>query len=176
MSGMARPYADACAGKLKPARVTRMAFTPQPGRDAQPTIDGYVYQVVATVLARFNLAKANILSSKQARTSISSSRRLQSMPPTQPVGMQKVHKRSRTITLRSRKTVQSIVNFCAHRKTNPDTVLKLQFLMTAKPGREKGWRVPGIVTWEGMRIYTNGGKSETDDSSRQTLFLLLTCL
>ena len=65
--------------------------------------------------------------------------------------LQQVHKRSRTISLRSSKTVQAIANFCAHRKTNSDTVLKFRFLTTAKPVREKGWRVPGIVTWEAIR-------------------------
>jgi hypothetical protein len=38
-----------------------MAFIPQPGRDAQPTIDGYVYQVIATVLAWLNLAEGQHL-------------------------------------------------------------------------------------------------------------------
>jgi len=65
--------------------------------------------------------------------------------------VQQVHKRSRTITLRSPKTVSAIANFCAHRKINSDAVLRFRFLTTAKPGREKAWRIPGIVTWESLR-------------------------
>ena len=41
-----------------------MAFTPQPGRDARPAIDGYVYQVVATVLAWLNLAEGQHLAAE----------------------------------------------------------------------------------------------------------------
>lgn len=128
-----------------------MAFTPQPGRDAQPAIDGYVYQVVATVLAWLNLAENQHLDLEAGEDIdlVEQEAAIEASEAGRTV--QQVHKRSRTITLRSRKTVQAIANFCAHCKTNSDTVLKFRFLTTAKPGREKGWRVPGIVTWEGIR-------------------------
>ena len=128
-----------------------MAFTPQPGRDARPAIDGYVYQVVATVLAWLNLAEGQHLELEAGEDFDLVEREAASVAADASRTVQQVHKRSRTITLRSPKTVQAIANFCAHRKTNRDAVLKFRFLTTAKPGREKGWRVPGIVTWEGIR-------------------------
>jgi hypothetical protein len=128
-----------------------MAFTPQPGRDAQPAIDGYVYQVVATVLAWLNLAEGQHLELEAGEDFDLVEREAASVAADASRTVQQVHRRSRTITLRSPKTVQAIANFCAHRKTNRDAVLKFRFLTTAKPGREKGWRVPGIVTWEDIR-------------------------
>jgi len=128
-----------------------MAFTPQPGRDAQPAIDGYVYQVVATVLAWLNLAEDQHLELEAGEDFDLVERTAAIEVSDEGRTVQQVHKRSRTITLRSPKTVQAIANFCAHRKTNPGTTLKFRFLTTAKPGREKGWRVPGIVTWESVR-------------------------
>lgn len=128
-----------------------MAFTPQPGRDAQPAIDGYVYQVIATVLAWLNLAECEHLDLEAGEDIDLVSRRTATDDAETDRTVQQVHKRTRSITLRSRKTVQAIANFCAHRKTNPGSVLKFRFLTTAKPGRERGWRIPGIVTWEGIR-------------------------
>jgi len=128
-----------------------MAFTPQPGRDAQPAIDGYVYQVVATVLAWLNLADGQHLELEAGEDFdlVEGTAAIEASGAGRIV--QQVHKRARTITLRSPKTTQAIANFCAHRTTNPGTALKFRFLTTAKPGREKGSRVPGIVTWEGIR-------------------------
>src|SRR5271170_4786437 len=121
-----------------------MAFTPQPGRDARPAIDGYVYQVIATVLAWLNLAEGQHLE-LEAGEDFDLVERTATIEVSEPGRtVQQVHKRSRTITLRSPKTVQAVANFCAHRKTNPGTALKFRFVTTAKPGREKGWRVPGI--------------------------------
>jgi hypothetical protein len=148
-----------------------MAFTPQPGRDAQPAIDGYVYQVIATVLAWLNLADGQHLELEAGEdfdvvygaTAIEAAYAGRSL--------QQVHKRSRTITLRSPKTIQAIANFCAHRKTNPGTALRFRFLTTATPGREKGWRVPGIVTWEGIRQVQLSPDEE--DSSVERIRVLL---
>lgn len=137
-----------------------MAFTPQPGRDAQPAIDGYVYQVIATVLAWLNLAEGQHLELEAGEDFDLVEREAASVAADVARTVQQVHKRSRTITLRSPKTVQAIANFCAHRKTNRDAVLKFRFLTTAKPGREKGWRVPGIVTWEGIRQVLLGPDEE----------------
>ncbi len=128
-----------------------MAFTPQPGRDARPAIDGYVYQVIATVLAWLNLAENQHLDLEAGEDIDLVEREAAAGTLEVDRTVQQVHKRSRTITLRSRKTVQAIANFCAHRKTNPDTALRFRFLTTAKPGCEKGWRVPGIVSWEDIR-------------------------
>lgn len=128
-----------------------MAFTPQFGQDAQPAIDGYVYQVIATVLAWLNLVEGQHLELEAGEDFdlIERAAAIEGADARRTV--HQVHKRSRTITLRSPKTVQAIANFCAHRKTNPGTELKFRFLTTATPGREKGWRVPGIVTWEYLR-------------------------
>ncbi len=128
-----------------------MTFSPQPGRDAQPAIDGYVYQVVATVLAWLNLVDDQHLELEAGEDFDLVERQAASEASDPARTLQQVHKRSRTITLRSPKTVSAIANFCAHRRTNPDSVLKFRFLSTAKPGREKGWRIPGIVMWEGIR-------------------------
>jgi hypothetical protein len=128
-----------------------MAFTPQPGRDAQPAIDGYVYQVVATVLAWLNLEEGQHLELEAGEDFDLVEQDATSEATDAARTVQQVHKRSRTITLRSPKTVSAIANFCAHRKTNLETALRFRFLTTAKPGREKGWRIPGIVTWEGIR-------------------------
>ncbi len=130
---------------------TTMAFTPQTGRDAQPAIDGYVYQVIATVLAWLNLAEGQHLELEAGEDFdlVEPTTAIEVSDPGRTV--QQVHKRTRTITLRSPKTVQAVANFCAHRKTNPGTVLRFRFLTTAKPGREKGLRFPGIVTWESIR-------------------------
>jgi hypothetical protein len=133
------------------SQVRRIAFTPQPGRDAQPAIDGYVYQVVATVLAWLNLAENQHLDLEAGEDIDLVSRQAAASDAEADRTLQQVHKRSRTISLRSSKTVQAIANFCAHRKTNSDIVLKFRFLTTAKPVREKGWPVPGIVTWEAVR-------------------------
>src|SRR5271170_3478685 len=139
------------AERADSSQVTRMAFRPQPGRDAQPAIDGYVYQVVATVLAWLNLAENQHLE-LEAGEDIDVVERESAIGAAEAGRtVQQVHKRSRTITLRSQKTLQAIANFCAHRKTNSETVLKFRFLTTARPGREQGWRVPGIVTWERIR-------------------------
>ena len=128
-----------------------MAFTPQPGRDAQAAIDGYVYQVIATALAWLNLVEGQYLD-LEAGEDLDLVYREATIDATETGRtVQQVHKRTRAITLRSRKTVQAIANFCAHRKTNPDVALKFRFLTTAKPGCEQGWRVPGIATWEGIR-------------------------
>jgi hypothetical protein len=128
-----------------------MAFTPQPGRDAQPAIDGYVYQVVVTVLAWLSLGEGQHLDLEAGEDIDLVSRQAATGDAEADRTVQQVHKRSRAITLRSSKTVQAIANFCAHRKTNSGAVLKFRFLTTAKPGREQGWRAPGIVTWEGIR-------------------------
>ena len=128
-----------------------MAFTPQPGRDAQPAIDGYVYQVIATVLAWLNLAEGQHLELEAGEDLDLIEREASSEVADASRTVQQVHKRSRTITLRSPKTVSAIASFCAHRKTNPGAVLRFRFLTSAKPGREKGWSTPGIVTWEGIR-------------------------
>src|SRR5580704_1986030 len=114
------------------SQVRRMAFTPQPGRDAQPAIDGYVYQVVATVLAWLNLAENQHLDLEAGEDIDLVSRQAAASDAEADRTLQQVHKRSRTISLRSSKTVQAIANFCAHRKTNSDIVLKFRFLTTAK--------------------------------------------
>lgn len=137
--------------RVEAAQLTAMAFTPQPGRGAQPAIDGYVYQVVATVLAWLNLAEGQRLELEAGEDFDLVERESASEGADAARTVQQVHKRSRTITLRSPKTVSAIANFCAHRKINSDAVLRFRFLTTAKPGREKAWRIPGIVTWESLR-------------------------
>src|SRR5579862_8322186 len=148
-----------------------MAFTPQAGRDAQPAIDGYVYQVVATVLAWLNLAEGQHLELEAGEDLDLVEREAAGEAADAARTVQQVHKRSRTITLRSPKTVSAIANFCAHRKTNPGAVLKFRFLTTAKPGREKGWRIPGIVTWEGIRQVKLNPDEEGSAIERIRVFL-----
>jgi hypothetical protein len=148
-----------------------MAFTPQPGRDAQPAIDGYVYQVVATVLAWLNLADDQHLELEAGEDFDLVERQAASEASDPARTVQQAHKRSRTITLRSPKTVSAIANFCAHRRTNPDAVLRFRFLTTAKPGREKGWRIPGIVTWEGIRQVQLSPDEEGSAIERIRVFL-----
>lgn len=104
-----------------------MAFTPQPGRDAQPAIDGYVYQVIAIVLAWLNLAEGQHLELEAGEDFDLVERVAVSEASDRARTVQQVHRRSRTITLRSPKTVSAIANFCAHRKTNPDAVLRFDF-------------------------------------------------
>jgi hypothetical protein len=128
-----------------------LGFSVQPGRDARAPIDGYVYQVIATIVDWLKLADNHHLALEAGEDIDVVRREATNNPAEVDRTLQQVHKPARAITLRSRKAVQAIANFCGHRKSNPDSVLRFRFLTTAKAGREQGWSVSGIATWEAVR-------------------------
>ena len=128
-----------------------MELNIQPGRDAQPTIDGFVFQVNVTILHWLNLTDGEHLELEAGEDIDIVRRETKSDASGIDRTVEQVHKPARAITLRSRKTIQAIANFCGHRSSNPGQVLKFRFLTTAKAGREQGWPSPGIETWEALR-------------------------
>ncbi len=59
-----------------------------------------------------------------------------------------------SLTLRSGDVLESIANFCDHRRLNPGTKLAFRFLTTATIGREQTpWHNQrrGIELWEAVR-------------------------
>jgi len=65
------------------------------------------------------------------------------------VAMDESHLRepARALTLKSRKAVQAIANFCGHRKSNPGTAHRFRFLTTARAGIEQGWPVASRLVY-----------------------------
>ena len=131
--------------------VLRVEFNIQPGRDAQPTIDGFVFQVNVTILHWLDLTDGEHLELEAGEDIDLVRRETKRDASGIDRTVEQVHKPARAITLRSRKTIQAIANFCGHRSSNPGQVLKFRFLTTAKAGREQGWPSPGIETWEALR-------------------------
>jgi hypothetical protein len=131
--------------------MSKVEFSVQPGRDARAPIDGYVYQVIATIVDWLTLAENHLLALEAGEDIDIVRREATNNPAEVDRTVQQVHKPARAVTLRSRKAVQAIANFCGHRKSNPGSVLRFRFLTTAKAGRELGWSVAGIATWEAVR-------------------------
>ena len=97
-----------------------MEFNIQPGRDAQPTIDGFVFQVnVTNLLHWLDLTDGEHLELEAGEDIDLVRRETKGMLGELDRTVEQVHKPARAITLRSRKTIQAIANFCGHRSSNP---------------------------------------------------------
>ena len=108
---------------------------------------GYVYQVIATIVDWLNLAEGQHLALEAGEDIDLVRREATNHPAEVDRTVQLVHKPARALTLKSRKAVQAIANFCGHRKSNPGTAHRFRFLTTARAGIEQGWPVASRLVY-----------------------------
>src|SRR5262245_55795706 len=109
-------------------------------RQATDSIRGYVYQAYQSVLAWMRLGEQEILFLEGAEDfDVHSAEGVTATQVKDTVG-------SGTVTLRSGDAVDAINNLWRHRKNNPDTSVRLRFLTTASPGRERMAPFGGVGT------------------------------
>jgi hypothetical protein len=127
----------------------------RPGNDAYATIAGFVFQVNLTIHHWLQLSEGQYLE-LEAGEDIDLVRQAADEAEFEPerLFMQpKHHFSDGSVTLRSRDALESIANFCYHRRTYPDWKLRYRFITTLPVGKEQGWAadVSGIQTWEEIR-------------------------
>jgi len=131
-----------------------MSFVPIPGRDAYATFAGYLYQVNVTVLRWLNLAPHNTLELEAGEDIDMVRAESDGTQPDPERVMEQLKHVTGSLTLRSGDALESICNFCEHRRLNPGAKLAFRFLTTATVGREQTpWSNlrPGIKMWEAVR-------------------------
>src|SRR5712691_8060770 len=114
-------------------------------RESTNSIRGYVYQAYQSVLAWMRLGEEEVLFLEGAEDfDVHSAEGVIATQVKDTAG-------SGTFTLRSDDAVDAINNLWRHRKNNPDTDVRLRFLTTASPGRERmatfGAIPTGIEYW-----------------------------
>ena len=127
----------------------------RPGNDAYATIAGFVFQVNLTILHWLQLSEGEYLE-LEAGEDIDLVRQAADESGFEPerLFMQpKQHLSGGSLTLKSRDALESIANFCYHRRAYPDWKLRFRFITTLPVGKEQGWtaNVSGIQTWEEIR-------------------------
>jgi hypothetical protein len=134
----------------------QQSFVGRPGNDACATIAGFVFQVNLTILHWLQLSEGEHLE-LEAGEDIDLVRQAADESEFEPerLFMQpKQHLPGGSLTLRSRDALESIANFCYHRRAYPDWKLRFRFITTLPVGKEQGWTVgaSGIQTWEEIRL------------------------
>jgi KaiC/GvpD/RAD55 family RecA-like ATPase len=127
-----------------------VAFVYDPQRDAFKTIRGFVYQADLTVRRWISLPADHVLQLERGEdidivaTAISSGEEMQRI-------VEQVKSRQKSVTLRSRATIEAVGNFALHRERNPNLKLLFRFATNAVAGREKKMPFPGarsgIAAW-----------------------------
>jgi hypothetical protein len=131
-----------------------MSFVPIPGRDANATFAGYLYQVNVTVLRWLNLAPDTTLELEAGEDIDTVRSHSDGRQPDPERVMEQLKHVAGSLTLRSGDALESIGNFCEHRRLNPGARLTFRFLTTATVGREQTpWsdQRRGIEVWEAVR-------------------------
>jgi hypothetical protein len=129
-----------------------MEYKVQPGRDAHAAIAGFVYQVTVTIQRWLTLGPGEHLELEAGEDIDIVRREMANDTSAIARDVEQVHKSARTLTLRSKKVRQAIVNFCGLRILNPNSKFRFRFVTTAKAAREIGAQQPGIALWEAIRV------------------------
>jgi hypothetical protein len=138
-----------------------MDFVTDPRRDAHATFAGFVFQVNVTILRWLKLQPTQHLE-LEAGEDIDVIQRAADSDSNDVRSLEQVKQlRKRRLTLRGGDALESVSNFCEHRRVNPGEYLTFRFLTTTDVGRERGWTAgaSAIETWEQVRT----GQLEGDE-------------
>jgi hypothetical protein len=138
-------------------------FAPRPGRDASPTICGFVYQVDLTILRWLDLRAGQCLELESGEDIDLIADALNAGPfPINRV-LEQVKHRGENVTLRSESVLEVIANAIEHRKENLGHELVIRFSTNAGIGREQGLPAGApagmglLALWEKLRKGEDAG-------------------
>jgi hypothetical protein len=130
-----------------------VSFVANPRRDAYSTIAGFLYQVDTTIVRWLNLQSSEILELERGEDIDIIRQEFSGGTVDETRLLEQLKRRAGSITLRSLEVLESICNFCEHRRTNPSLRLRFRYVSTGLAGKEERWnlRQNGIDTWEAIR-------------------------
>lgn len=138
-----------------------MTFVRDPQRDAWKTIRGFVYQVDLTVLRWLSLGDRQILQLEHGEDIDIVAAALSAGEEEQRI-LEQVKSLQKSVTLRSRATIEAVGNFALHRERNPSLNLLFRFVTNAIAGREQKESFPGARNGIGVwsRLHDEGTSDE----------------
>jgi tetratricopeptide (TPR) repeat protein len=153
------------------------SFVEIPGRDASAVIRGFVFQVNLTISRWLDLPDNRRLELECGEDidTVQNGSGDDATAEKRLLEQLKVRD-TKSLTLRSPEALQSVANFCRHRRNNPGAELEFRYITTAAIAVEQGWTLAqgAIDTWMALRrgAFGESGRGEAIAAIRE---FLLTC-